>query len=209
MWLPDIEMDWRWLQECLDAGLVGQRGLPASLGWRRRDEGRGRPGEPRAHPNPFPSGLSWSPQRGGLCSCSLLVAINRESPPLPVKRCGLIILARRHCIPGTGSTWLAGRKPASQFLLFPCNKSDLNAPGLCANLFLHSPEYPLSPSCIFTYTHIHTKYVSYVFINVGNFAFQSQIGQRESVNRPFFSFQIHPISHGACRTTGTQSINRR
>lgn len=184
---------------------MGQLGLPASLGSRRWDEGRGRLGKPRAHPNPFPSGLSWNPWRRSLCSCCLLVALNWESPPLPVKWCGLlIILARGHSafLGLDPLTWQVGNRVLSSFY-FPV-KSDLNSPGHCANLFLRSPEYPLSPSCIFTYTHTYQICVICIY-KCGNFAFQSQIGQRGSVNRPFFAFQIHLRSpHGACHTTGTQ-----
>lgn len=139
------EVSWRWTG--------GSDGPPASLGPRRRDEGRGWPGKPRAHPNPFPSGLSWNPWHCSLCSCSVPVALHWESPPLPVKRCGLlIILARGHSafLGLDPLTWQVGNRVLSSFC-FPV-KSDLNSPGHCANLFLHSPEYPLSPSCIFTYT---------------------------------------------------------
>lgn len=56
----------------------------------------------------------------------------------------------------------------SQFLLFPC-KSDLSFPGHCANLFFHSPYYPLKFLLyIFIYIHMHTKYVCiYIFFKCG------------------------------------------
>lgn len=77
----------------------------------------------------------------------------------------------------------------SQFY-FPV-KSDLNFPGHCANLFFHSPEYPISPSYIYIYTHTYQICVHILFTHVGNFAFQSQTAQRESVNPSSLSWQIH------------------
>jgi len=50
-------------------------------------------------------------------------------------------------------TWKVGDSVFSSFY-FPV-KSDLNIPGHCANSFFHSPEYPISPSYIYIYIHIH------------------------------------------------------
>lgn len=59
----------------------------------------------------------------GLCSRSLLVALDREINPLPSTvwtshNTG----TRTLCVPRTGSTYVAGRTLGSQVLQFPCKK---------------------------------------------------------------------------------------
>lgn len=100
----------------------GSAGPPCLPGVEEAGRRQGPAGGAAGSSKPFPKRPLMEPVARRPLQLALRVAINRESPPLPVKRCGLIILARRHCIPGTGSTWLAGRKPGSQFLLFPCKK---------------------------------------------------------------------------------------
>lgn len=156
--MPEIKTGSCWLQRCHDGRTGGSDGPPCrplppgvAEGGRCRQRSKA-----TGLSKPF---LKWpfiQPWPPGLRSSDVLVALVGKGNFSP-----LIKTVWTSYNTGTNSvfpglilfSWKVWDSVFSSFY-FPV-KSDLDIPGHCANLFFHSPEYPISPSYIYIYAHIH------------------------------------------------------